>query len=98
MGASDRMVAGVKHPMPVLRRAIEHHPEQRQAAAFAGKPTDDRHATPRLAEGAFDDVRVADALVVLVGKSQVSRQGLDVIEQARDRCGIRAAGSARRKC
>ena len=50
------------HPMPVLRRAVEYRPERRETAALAGQSADDLHSTPRLAEGAFDEIGVPDPL------------------------------------
>jgi hypothetical protein len=45
--------------------AVDHCPPQRQARALAREPADNLHAPARLAEGALDEVRVADALPVL---------------------------------
>ena len=76
------------HPVPVLRRAVEHRPEQRETAALARESSDDLDATSCLAECALDEIGMPDALVVLTREAQVSRQGLDVTEQTLDRRGV----------
>jgi hypothetical protein len=60
-------------PAPALGDAVEHRPDQRQAALLSGQPADHLDPAAGLAEGALDQVGVADALAVLAGEAQVDR-------------------------
>jgi hypothetical protein len=56
---------GLLHASPAAAGPVEHCPHQRQAGAFAGQSADDLHPPAGLTEGAFDEVGVPDAGMVL---------------------------------
>ena len=58
---------------------VRHGPHQRRAGALPGEPTDDLDPPPGLAEGALDEVEVADASPVLGREPQVHRQSGEVV-------------------
>jgi hypothetical protein len=74
-------VAGHGQAAPSAGGPVEHGPDQGEAAGLAGEPTDDLGAASSLAEGALDEVRVADAVVVLGGEAQVGGQAFAAGEQ-----------------
>jgi hypothetical protein len=48
--------------------AVQHGPDQREAAGLAGQAADDFGAAAGLAEGPLDEVGVPDAMLVLSGE------------------------------
>src|SRR5215218_6491233 len=65
---------GVGQAAPALARAVEDCPDQPEARPFAGEPTDDLGPPAGLAEGALQQVGVADPLPVLGGEPQMHRE------------------------
>ncbi len=61
---------------PAAGGPVENRPHETDAAGLAGQPADDLGAAAGLAEGAFDEVGVADARPVLTGETQVHGQRL----------------------
>jgi hypothetical protein len=59
----------------------KHGPDEVEAGRFAGQSADDLDAAAGLAEGAFDEVGVPDAAVVLDREPQVAGQLRPVGEQ-----------------
>jgi hypothetical protein len=74
-------------PAPALGGAVEHRPDQRQAALLSGQPADHLDPAAGLAEGALDQVGVADALAVLAGEAQVDQERVEVVGDPPDRGG-----------
>jgi hypothetical protein len=64
---------------PSPRRSVEHGPHERQAALLTGEPTDHLHPAARLAEGALYEVRVPDALSMLLREPQVGDEMLEAV-------------------
>src|SRR6266568_2375417 len=56
---------------PAAGGPVEHGPHQGEAAGLAGQAPDDLDPAAGLAEGAFDEVGVPDAVVVPGGEAQV---------------------------
>src|SRR5215212_11572424 len=56
---------------PAAAGAVQDRPDQAQAAALAGEPTDHLGPAAGLSEGPFDEVGMADAVPVLGGEPQV---------------------------
>src|SRR5215217_5894724 len=56
---------------PAVAGTVQDRPDQAQAAALAGEPTDHLGPAAGLSEGPFDEVGMADAVPVLGGEPQV---------------------------
>ena len=72
------------HAPPATAGPVEHRPHQAQAGPLAGEPADDLYPTAGLAEGALDEVGVADAGMVLGREAQVGNEVLEVVLEAVD--------------
>ena len=81
-------LGGHGEPTPALGRPVKHRPDQRQAALLTGQAADDLDPAAGLAEGALDQVGVADALAVLGREQQVDQQRVEVVGDAGDRSGV----------
>ncbi len=88
---------GLLYASPSTAGPVEHGPHERQAGAFAGEPADDLHPPAGLAEGAFDEVGVPDAAMVLSREPPVGEEVLEVVLEAVDRCRVELA-PLRREC
>ena len=64
---------------PAAGGSVEHGPDQGHAAGLAGEPADDLDPAAGLAEGAFDEVGVPDAVPVLAREAQVRGQRLLIL-------------------
>jgi hypothetical protein len=85
-GTSEEMRGGSRPAgQPSLERPAD---ARRRARPFPGEPADDLDASAGLAEGALDEVAVADAAPVLGREPQVHGKGRDVAGDARDRRGV----------
>src|SRR5215203_5523487 len=65
---------GQREAAPAAASAVQDRPDQRQAGALAGQPTDDLGPPTGLAEGPLDEVGVADPSPVLSWEPQVHRE------------------------
>lgn len=79
-----------RHAAPAPALAVEDGEDECDARAFAGKPSHDLRAPPRLAEGALNEVGVPAALPVFGREAQVHGQGLEVLDEARNRSRVGA--------
>src|SRR6476661_10328271 len=63
---------------PAARCTVEHGPDDADAAGLTGKSADNLCAATGFAEGALDEVRMPDAVMMLGRKPQISGQALAV--------------------
>jgi hypothetical protein len=80
--------SGLLDPSPSPRGTVQHSPAQRGAGGLAGQPADHLHPPAGLAEGALDQIRVPGARPIGLGQAQVGEQGVLVVLEAGDCCGV----------
>src|SRR6516162_11923173 len=76
---------------PAAGCAVEHGPRDAETAGLAREAADNLCATAGFAEGAFDEVRVPDAVMMFGREPQIGGQALAVGQQDLHRCRVGGA-------